>query len=222
MSTPRPPHPLADALLGTPPPHSDDPELERLLDVAMQEMAHFGFARTSLNDIARKAGVSRPTAYRRLGNKDLLIRRLLLREAESFFAELETAVDGIAGIELRAAEAFVVGLRTARAHPLVARLLVSEPEAILPPLTGDGAPVILMMRGAIAHYLDPEGNVDADDLARASEMLVRLAASFLLTPSDLFDAVDEDAMRELARGCVTAAISAGRVRPAQRRRKRPA
>jgi TetR/AcrR family transcriptional repressor of uid operon len=212
---------LTGALLGGDvPAASDDPELDRLLDVAMQEITDHGFARTSLNDIARRAGVSRPTAYRRLGNKDLLIKRILVRVVATFLADFESAVEGIDDLEGRAEEAFVAGLRTARTHPFVAHLLSSDPEAILPPLSSDGAPMILMLRRSFVDFLDPGKTAPPGRAALAGEMIVRLASSFLLTPSDILDVDDDAAMRRLGRGCVQAAFAAApESAPAKRRRR---
>lgn len=206
MSTP--PHKtLAAALSGEVLPVPDDPELERLLAVAEAEVAHYGFARTSLNDIARKAGVSRPTVYRRLGNKDLLLERLLLRAATTFFAEFEPAVADIHDVAGRGAEAFVVGLRTVRVHPLAGQLIALEPEAMQPTLTGPGSQLVSGLREPVARFLDPDGHEPPEHSALAGEMLVRLATSFILTASDQFDIEDEEQMRALALGVMRAAIA---------------
>lgn len=208
MKSTTPPSPaLADVLLGDLPPAGDDAELARLLDAAMDEIAQHGLERTSINHVARRAGVSRPTAYRRLGGKEQLVRRLLVRIAETFLHEFESAVAGVDAVDERAGELFVAGVRTARAHPLVQQLLTHEPDAIVPSLTSDGAPIVAMVRGTIAHVLDPQGTLPAGRAELAADLLVRLSTSFILTASDLVDPEDDDAMRAIGRGTVTTALA---------------
>ena len=54
----------------------------QLLDAAERCFERWGVARTSMDDIAEAAGVSRPTLYRHLGDRDSLIREIVrLRSA---------------------------------------------------------------------------------------------------------------------------------------------
>ena len=50
-----------------------DPTLEAILDAAVVEFERHGFRRVALNDVARRARVSRTTIYRRFANKDELV-----------------------------------------------------------------------------------------------------------------------------------------------------
>lgn len=188
-----------------PPP---DGELDALLDVAAAELARYGVARTSLADIARRAGVSRPTAYRRLGNKDRMLQLILVRESVAFFAALETAVDGIGAPADRAVEAFVVGQRAARAHPLVSHLLAEEPDAIVPHLTTEGEHWMSAMTAVIAQFLDPAGRLAKGRARRMAEVLQRLSVSFLLTPTSELAGDSERSLRKVADGIVRAAVEA--------------
>jgi len=45
-----------------------------ILDAALAEFAHHGFQKTTLKDIAARAGVSRPTVYSFFKNKDQIFR----------------------------------------------------------------------------------------------------------------------------------------------------
>jgi TetR/AcrR family transcriptional repressor of uid operon len=201
---------LADLLsqslaVDAPPP---DGELDALLAVAAEEVARYGVARTSLADIARRAGVSRPTAYRRLGNKDRMLQFLLVREAVAFFGALEAAVDGIDSPADRAVEAFVVGQRSARAHPLVSHLLAEEPDAIVPHLTTEGDHWMTAMTGVVARFLDPGGRLPDGRAQRMAEVVLRLSASFLLTRTSVLAGDSERSLRAVADGIVRAAVEA--------------
>ncbi|MDX8151810.1 helix-turn-helix domain-containing protein [Patulibacter brassicae] len=182
-------------------------DLEALLDVATAEFARYGVARTSLTDIARRAGVSRPTAYRRLGSKDLLLRRILVREMRRFFTSLAAALEGVDDPVDRAVEAFAVGVRTAWEHPLASHLLAEEPGALVPHLADRGAPWIAAARAALAAVLGPGDGTDA--LAhRRAEVVVRLSTSFFLTRESALLAPGPDGLRALADTVVRAAVEA--------------
>lgn len=61
---------------------------EAILEAAFTVFANYGFRRTSMDDIARAAGVSRPALYRHWANKEDLFRSLVIH----FTAEIEREV----------------------------------------------------------------------------------------------------------------------------------
>ncbi|WP_225724630.1 MULTISPECIES: TetR/AcrR family transcriptional regulator [unclassified Nocardia] len=159
-----------------------DAEQSRLLDAARAEFIEHGFRRTSVGDIARRAKVSRPTVYRRLGDKDQIVRQVVVREVVSFFVGVsgqvltkETAAD-------KAVEAFVLGVRESRRHPLVAALRQFEPETLTSFLI-DHVASMEPVRAAIAMAITDD-SLPLDAALRAAEMFVRVAASLLMVPSD--------------------------------------
>ncbi|EHN12865.1 Transcriptional regulator TetR family [Patulibacter medicamentivorans] len=190
------------------PEASGDGELKALLDVATAEFARYGVARTSLTDIARRAGVSRPTAYRRLGGKDELLRRILVRETHAFFVTLTAAAESLRDPVDRAVEAFAVGARAAAEHPLASHLLAEEPGAIVPHLTDRGGPWLRAATAALARFVDPTGNLDPVHARRMAEVVVRLNASFFLTRDGVLLDAEGQRLRTLADTVVRAAVEA--------------
>jgi len=59
-----------------------DPQRERLLDAAEECLKRFGLAKTTAEDIARAAGLSRATVYRQFGSRDAIVAAVTTREAE--------------------------------------------------------------------------------------------------------------------------------------------
>ena len=57
-----------------------DPTTEAILDAALVEFERHGFRRVALDDVARRAGVSRTTIYRRFANRDELVAAVIERE----------------------------------------------------------------------------------------------------------------------------------------------
>jgi AcrR family transcriptional regulator len=70
-------------------PSSVDDARDRLVDAAETCFTRFGVAKTTLEDIATEAGVSRATVYRYFeGGRDEIILGVVLREGKEFLAAL--------------------------------------------------------------------------------------------------------------------------------------
>jgi AcrR family transcriptional regulator len=177
---------------------------ERILDAALDLFSGFGLRRTSVDDIAKQAGVSRVTVYRRFQTRDLLIGATLQREYQRFLAVLDAVVRVLPSMEDRIVEGFLVTLRHVQSHPLMGGLLHSEPELVLPALTVDGGPALVAMRDYLSqsfvHFLRRGGDgVERAEVEPAAEMMVRIVMSFLLNPTSCIDLADDDAARAFAR-----------------------
>jgi AcrR family transcriptional regulator len=186
----------------------DEPSA-RILDAALAEFAEFGLRRVSADDVARRAGISRATLYRRFpGGKRQLIQQVMARDMRRFLAEVDAAVSGLPSLEEQLAEGILVALRTARADPLLTRLAVTEPDTLLPFLTTDAGPLIEAAAGylgeryrrAQADGLAPPGEPPVAPSAVA-EIMVRLAISFYLAPGSAHF-TDEAASRALLKRLV--------------------
>ncbi|MFI7673904.1 TetR/AcrR family transcriptional regulator [Actinophytocola sp. NPDC049390] len=178
---------------------STDEVGESILDTALAEFLTYGLRRTTVDVVAKRAGVSRATLYRRFDGKDALVQAVLVRESRRFFGSIAAAVAGVSTVEDRLVEGFVVGVRYARADRLLNRLLASDPEALLPYLTTNGALVVAAARdflvlqgGARTPVADrtPEG---------VAELFVRLAISFTLMPESAIPLDSDDEVRAFAR-----------------------
>lgn len=113
---------------------------DEILDAARACVEAFGVRRTTLTDVARRAGVSRPTVYRRWPDvtalvADLLtreLRRILIAEEEEVAAEREAAA-GTGEAENTRTQLVRHAAGVARAmlaHPLVNRIVDTEPELL--------------------------------------------------------------------------------------------
>src|ERR1700752_5213351 len=119
-----------------------DPGIERLLDAALEQFLDVGVRRSSMEDVARRAGVSRVTVYRRFAAKDRLAEAVLLREVQRYIQEVRRLMLSYPDVGDRIEAVFVHVMRTVRDHPLITRLLRLEPDLVLPLLTVKGGPVI--------------------------------------------------------------------------------
>ncbi|MFI8435382.1 TetR/AcrR family transcriptional regulator [Streptomyces sp. NPDC079020] len=200
---------LARALTETPP---SDALSEQILDAAREQFITFGLRRSTVDDVAKRARVSRVTVYRRIGNKDSLVSACLLREYRRFVVEIDDAVAALPTIEDRLVEGFTAVLKHIREHPLVGGLLRLEPEIMLPFLTLESGPAFLAMRGYVAGRLRQvrraEGRPESDPTPVA-ELMVRITVSFLLNPVSCFELDDDEQVRSFARRYLVPLLAAG-------------
>ena len=191
--------PIAE-LLDVTPVVGEDVLFDRVAAAALEEFAEHGIRRTSMEDVARRAGVSRMTVFRRFASKQRLIEIVIAREVHRGMQELDLLWEGAETLEDRLVAGFEFAGRYVRGHPLFDRLLRSEPEVLLPPLTLDGGPVLELYRSLIAHRLQAElnaGRAASTDIDGVAEVIARLAISLLLTRDGTITLDDPHSVRRL-------------------------
>jgi len=158
----------------------------RIMLAAVEQCEEVGLRRATMEDVARRAGFGRATLYRYFPSKDALVRAIILAEAQAFFAALDGAIAECSSDEERVAEGFAFALAYARSHVLLAKLLRSEPETLLPYLIGGGELIRIATEAVSAR-------IDGSQRGRENaELLVRLVLSLALTPESILH-VDERA-----------------------------
>ncbi len=191
--------PIAE-LLDVTPVVGEDVLFDRVAAAALEEFAEHGIRRTSMEDVARRAGVSRMTVFRRFASKQRLVEIVIAREVNRGMQELDLLWEGAETLEDRLVAGFEFAGRYVRGHPLFDRLLRSEPEVLLPPLTLDGGPVLELYRSLIAHRLQAEvnaGRATTSDIDGVAEVIARLAISLLLTRDGTITLEDPNSVRRL-------------------------
>ncbi len=156
----------------------------RILDAAVEAAAIHGITRLSVGEVARRARLSRPTLYKHFASKDALVAAAVQREAQRFVDAVGFAAsepDPRAGLEA----GILAALRLARDHPLLDRIVRTEPQALLPVLTADGGPVMLLARHTVEALL-AERLPTLEVLARRrlADVLTRLLVSYAISAPD--------------------------------------
>ncbi|MFE3542980.1 TetR/AcrR family transcriptional regulator [Nocardia sp. NPDC059177] len=178
-------------------PETDDSAAARILDAALVQFGQVGVKKTTVEDIARQAGVDRATVYRRVGSRDDVVTAVFAREVARVLTDLKALPDKHDNLDDLVADILVTVVGSWRDHPLVQRLLVLEPDRVMPHLTTESGPTVAMsiltteaiLRDAVTAGLLAE---PPDMLARA-EVLCRVVHSMILAPSGLLELrTDED------------------------------
>ncbi|MFE9326606.1 TetR/AcrR family transcriptional regulator [Nocardia sp. CA-135953] len=174
---------------------------EKLLESALSAFLDFGIKRTSMGEIARRAGISPATLYRRFESKNDLVEAVSVREAQRFVAEIDKRVQKVDGVEEQLIEIFVAVITEIAGNELLRRLLRTEPDLILPRLTTEAGPIIAVGRTYLAEKLRElrSGADDDFDFELVAEIMARLALSLALTPDGLIPIDDVAAGRDFAR-----------------------
>lgn len=173
----------------------------KILDAAYSLFVTFGLRRTTIEDIAKKAGVGRPTVYRRFGDKDAIVQAVLTRESRRLIVSVGEQVMGVTPVENLLVRSFVIGVLTVAKHPLMQRLLESEPEVILPYLTLKGGPLIdigFLLTSNFIRAMQQQGKLTGMNVDYMLEVLGRLFISIVITPSQRLRADDEASLEKLA------------------------
>jgi AcrR family transcriptional regulator len=155
---------------------------ERILDAAMAAMLNFGVRRTSVEAIARQAGFSHMTVYRRWPRKQDLYMAVLTREAQQLFARVDDEIAELADPEEQLIAGFTTIFSYFHTHPLLGRELETDPESVLVAFTlGADATIKVCKDYLAAHIRAMPGPMSrrADALA---ELLVRVSHSLILSP----------------------------------------
>ena len=155
----------------------------RILDATLATMADHGIARLSLEDVARRAHVSRQTVYRYFPSKAELVEATVLREEQVFIANMVSAAGRHRELEPALRAAIEAAMRTGQAHALLNRLLATEPNSLVALVTTDRGPVLSAARQALEEILGgwlPRG--PKARLGMAADAVARLLVSYVVNP----------------------------------------
>lgn len=156
-----------------------------ILDAALVEFERHGFRRVALDDVARRAGVSRTTIYRRFANRDELVGAVIERENAVLFADIAAELKRAEKPANYYVEAFTQSILMFRRHRVLNQMMTDEPALVLELAHRHWRSAIDRMAEALrvifpAGFADRIGAPAVDELA---EVILRYAAVVLLLPS---------------------------------------
>ena len=164
-----------------------------LLDAAYKRVLLVGVRRTTLTDVAREAGVSRMTLYRRFPDVHSLVAALMTREFGALLGEVGPG----ATARQRLVTGAVGTVRRLLANPLLAAVLDRDAELLLPYVvdrlgaTQRIAEQFLRVELAAGHG---DGSIRKADLDVQARALLLAVQSFVLSIRPAVADLDPDAL----------------------------
>jgi AcrR family transcriptional regulator len=165
---------------------------DRIIEATLRCVERWGLAKTSLEDVAVAAELSRATVYRYFpGGRDQLVTDAVTAEVHTFLGRIQQEVSDDEGLEAKLVHALVTGHRAVGEHALLHQVLSTEREALLSELATIGPLVLAEVRKVMRRTLDDETVRAGVDPDLAADYLARLFLSYLGSAggSDLTDAV---------------------------------
>jgi AcrR family transcriptional regulator len=175
---------------------ADDAE-RRLVDAALACIARWGIRKTSLDDIARQAGVSRATVYRVFpGGKERLVEVVVCHEAGRIFHAMHADLDAAGTLEELVVTGVTSMLRLLTDNDVLQAVIRHEPELVLPHFAFHQLGRVLDLAEALCRpHL--ERFLPAADVRPAAELLARVVLTFGFRPAAWVDPHDPASIRRL-------------------------
>lgn len=180
---------------------------DRIVEATLRCLGRWGLAKTTVDDVAREAGVGRATLYRLFpGGREALLDAVVASETATLWSRVDARVAMATSLE----DVLVAGIVEAggflTGHAALQFLLAHEPEVVLPHLAFQRLDALLQRAARHAGpVLEPwlpasDGAATrAERAARAVEWIVRIVVSYALAPSPDVDVRDPQSVRRLVR-----------------------
>lgn len=160
------------------------------LDAARECILDVGWRRTTLTEVARRAGVSRMTIYRTWADMPRLLGDLMTREWGDVFAEMLEAEDPAATTVDRLVGDVLGTVRRLRENELFLRIVELDPELLLPYLLsrrGRSQDAILSLTVKAIEDGQAEGAVRAGNPVAMARAIVLAAHGHVLSAHTMVD-----------------------------------
>lgn len=173
--------------------HNPGPDREprdAYLDAARECILDVGWRRTTLTEVARRAGVSRMTIYRTWSDMQQLLGDLMTREWGAVVSDAVAARDGEPDPVAQLVDAVVGTVRALRENELFVRIVELDPELLLPYLLsrrGRSQDAILALTEDQIRSAQRAGAVRSGNPAAVARALVLTAHGFVLSAHTMVD-----------------------------------
>ncbi len=169
-------------------------------------VALFGLSKTTVEDAARRGGVSRATVYRYFpGGRDELMREVVAWEYRRFFIRLYEEIQFCESLEEIMERGLMLARKAIAEHEVLQRIVSTEPEVLLPTLTTQSAGTQELIAAFLTPYLELHGLNPGVDVGEAADFLARMVLSYISAPGR-WDLTDRAQVAKLVRAELLAGV----------------
>lgn len=171
-------------------PSRESPHRVAIIDATLACLARHGTLKTTVDDIARQAGVSRATVYRVFpGGRDEVLGAVVDTEMARLFSALGVALGEAGDLGDALVAGIVEASRRIRGHAALTYLVEHEPEMVLGHLAFDESDRLLVTASKftspfLARWMSPQ------EAERVAEWATRIVLSYAVSPADDTDLSD--------------------------------
>lgn len=185
---------------------------QRILEATYACIARWGIFKTTVEDAAREAGMSRASVYRHFpGGREELVAETISWEELRFFTRLYDELHDAPTLVEVLERGLPFAHRAILEHEVLQRVLETEPETLLPKLTVDVTRVTALISGFLLPYLSGDRLAPGVELREAADFLARMVLSYITSPGR-WDLEDPVQVAKLVRTELLAGILAGPLR----------
>jgi AcrR family transcriptional regulator len=179
---------------------------QRIIEATYACVARWGLAKTTIEDAARAAGLSRATVYRYFpGGREELVHAVVSWQYLDFFGRLYEEVHGAATLEEVLERGLVFAHEALIGHEVLQMVLHTEPELLLPQLTVETNRTLGMISDFLVPYLLDRPTAPDLDVHDAADFLARMILSLISAPGR-WDLDDPEQVSRLVRAELLAGV----------------
>ena len=178
------------------------------LDAAESCLTRFGLGKTTVDDVAQAAGVSRATVYRHFGSRDELLLAVVEREASRLASEAELHLQRFDDVGSWIVEGMLFCLAELPRRPALAMLLAPEDVGRASRLVLTSEQLLGIGADILRPIFEPARQRgllrESVHLEVLTEWVLRILMSYLMVPSHL--ARSEAELRQLLHAMILPAV----------------
>lgn len=185
---------------------------ERLLDAVRDCVLSVGVRRTTLTDVARTAGVSRMTLYRRFPDVRSLVTALMAREFGGLLQRAAESGARLPSARARLVEATMTAIRLLSENAVMDTMLERDPELLLPYLVQRIGRAHAMAEEYIAAFVaegHADGSIRPADPAVQARVVLYIAHAFTFSARPATSNMDKGTLLSEVRRQLDAALAPG-------------